>query len=306
MPFMKITESILKRRSVRTYTGERLDDATIRKITDYIAGLEAPLGASCRIEIVRTAAAASTDAAASAATSARPVKLGTYGAIRGASDFLVLVIRDEGPFAQEGAAYMFEQVVLYCTSLGLGTCWLAGFFDRGGFKKRLALRPGERLRSVSPIGYAAIKPHRSISTLLNGGKPTPRKPFSEIFFRGGFGEPSKGTGDLAVALEGTGVLKRALAWPLTEEAAGEYRLPLEMVRRAPSANNKQPWRVVLGEGALHFYTLPSMGYERLDMGIALCHFEQACREIGIAGHYEVLPGAPEGKKATYLISWVAE
>ena len=269
---MKITEAIVKRRSVRTYTGEAIDEGTIQKIADHIAGLKAPLGAECRIEIVRTAA------------SARPVKLGTYGAIRGAADFLALVVRDEGPLAEEGAAYMFEQVVLYCTSLGLGSCLLAGFFDRGGFKKQLSLRPGERLRSVSPIGYASDKPHRSISTLVSGGKPTRRKPFGELFFDTGFGRP------------------------LTEESAGVYALPLEMVRHAPSANNKQSWRVVLDGDALHFYKVPSMGYESLDAGIALCHFADTCRQEGIAGRYEVLPDAPkwpQGQKATYVISWIS-
>jgi nitroreductase len=326
---MKTTDSILKRRSIRTYTGEPVDDATIAKIAAHIAGLSAPFGAACRIEIVRTTA------------STEPVRLGTYGAIRGATDFLALIVRDEGAsaqkgalaqkgasaqketsaqegvasaqkgtspqkvaLAQEGAAYLFEQAILYCTSLGLGTCWLAGFFDRGGFKKTLSLLPGERLRSVSPIGYASDKPHRSLSTLLTGGKPTPRKPFSETFFRDNFGKP------------------------LTEDAAGVYQQPLEMVRRAPSANNKQTWRVVLSgdaagcmsagtdasvcpgatdaTNALHFYKVPSMGYESLDAGIALCHFEQTCRELGIEGHYEVLsnaPQAPQKTKAAYVISW---
>ena len=267
-----IIESIITRRSVRTYTGKALNEATVGKIADYIAGLKAPFGAECRIELVRTTA------------SAEPVKLGTYGAIRGAVDFLALIIRDDTPLAQEGSAYMFEQAVLFCTSLGLGTCWLAGFFDRGNFKKQLSLRPGERLRSVSPVGHAAEKPHRSISTLLNGSKPTPRKPFSETFFLGSFGEP------------------------LTEEQAGMYARPLEMVRRAPSANNKQSWRVVMDKAAtataFHFYKAPSMGYESLDMGIALCHFEQACLELGIAGSYEIVPTAPQNKKAGYVISWI--
>jgi nitroreductase len=271
---MKITEAIMARRSVRTYNGRALDEAVAHSITDFIAGLQAPFGAGCRIELVRTAA------------TAEPVRLGTYGAIRGASDYLALIVRGDGPLDETGAAYAFEQVVLHCTSLGLGTCWLAGFFDRGGFKKQLSPGPGERLRSVSPVGYAAEKPHRSISTLASGGKPTTRKPFGEIFFDASFGTP------------------------LTEKAAGIYALPLEMVRRAPSANNKQSWRVVLArDGALHFYQTPSMGYERLDGGIALCHFEQTCREAGIAGRYEVLPDAPQapkGQKSLYVTSWMIE
>ena len=91
---------------------------------------------------------------------------------------------------------------------------------------------------------------------------------------------------------------------MTEELAGIYARPLEMVRRAPSANNKQSWRVVLDKDALHFYKVPSMGYESLDAGIALCHFAETCREEGIAGEYKVLSDVPDVPKATYLISWI--
>ncbi len=271
---MKITESIEARRSVRTYDGVALDEATALAIEQYIASLEAPFGTSCRIELVRAAA------------SAVPVRLGTYGAIRGASDWLALITRGEGPLSVEGAAYVFEQTVLQCTSLGLGTCWLAGFFDRGGFKKSLSLGPGEKLRSVSPVGRAAGKPHRSLSTLVGGGKPSTRKPFGETFFDGSFDRP------------------------LTPEAAGEWARPLEMVRRGPSASNKQSWRVVVAHGdagkVLHFYKAPSMGYESLDAGIALCHFEQTCRELGLPGRWQTLPTAPTAPKATYLTTWTGQ
>jgi nitroreductase len=267
---MKITEAIKARRSVRTYTGEALDEATAQKIRDYIASLRAPFGAVCRIELVCTAA------------STEPVKLGTYGAIGGATDYLALIVEGNDPLAEEGAAYMMEQAVLFCTSLELGTCWLAGFLDRGGFKKQLSLRSGERLRSVSPVGHAAEKRHLSLLSLLGSSEPKSRKPFGETFFRDTLGEP------------------------LTEEQAGVYALPLEMVRRAPSANNKQSWRVVLYGDALHFYKMPSMGFESLDAGIALCHFAQTCIEQGIAGRYEVLEDVPATQKASYVISWIAK
>jgi hypothetical protein len=83
-----------------------------------------------------------------------------------------------------------------------------------------------------------------------------------------------------------------------------------MVRRAPSANNRQSWRVVMagsgvnpGGPVFHFYQTPSSGYEALDMGIALCHFEQTCLEMGLEGRYRVLEEAPKGQQADYVISW---
>jgi hypothetical protein len=265
---MNLTEAILQRHSVRTYTGEPLDDATRQKIKEYIAGLRPPFGAVCRIEVV-----------SSPATS-EPVKLGTYGSISGATDYLALVVTGDEPLFEAGAAYIFEQLVLFCTSLGLGTCWLGGFFSRDGFSKRLKLGPGERLRIVSPVGHAADKPHLSLLTIFGGIKPKPRKPFGANFFY------------------------RRFNTSLTSEQAGCYFTPLEMVRLAPSANNKQSWRVVRGEGVFHFYSSASFGFDHIDLGIALCHFEQTCIEQGLAGHFEVLTDAPAIPRAPYAISWI--
>lgn len=53
-----------------------------------------------------------------------------------------------------------------------------------------------------------------------------------------------------------------------------------MVRLAPSAVNRQPWRVVRIGSAYVFYLKHAKGYvseatgdlQKVDMGIALCHF----------------------------------
>ena len=53
-----------------------------------------------------------------------------------------------------------------------------------------------------------------------------------------------------------------------------------MVRLAPSAVNRQPWRVVREGTDYHFYLKHDKGYvssatgdlQKVDMGIALCHF----------------------------------
>ena len=62
-----------------------------------------------------------------------------------------------------------------------------------------------------------------------------------------------------------------------------------MVRLAPSAVNKQPWRIVVTENAVHFYLKRSKGFsagssldmQKIDMGIALCHFALAAKESGL-------------------------
>jgi nitroreductase len=272
---MEIVETIRRRRSVRSYTGEALSSEHAALVEDYLNRLRPRFETDARVRLIHSDAGAS-----------RPVKLGTYGWVRGAKDYLVLsyskATSAEMP-AEESAAYLFEQVVLYCTSLGLGTCWLGGSFSRKDFGRQVSLKPGEKLRIVSPVGYASDK-KGFIETYIVGAEKhhNSRKPFGAGFFLNDF------------------------STPLTEEAAGIYALPLEMVRLAPSANNKQPWRVTLDGNVLHFYKTFSFGFASIDLGIALCHFGETCRELGIAGHFRIVDTPPAEKNARYTISWIGE
>ena len=265
---MSIVEAIKKRRSVRTYTGEPLRDEHIIKIKQYVNQLKAPFGAKARIEFINVA------------SNENPIKLGTYGWISGACDYLAMIY-EEAPFAETAAAYMFEQVILFCTDLGLGTCWLGGSFSRSDFKKQVTLNSNEKLRIVSPVGYIGGKKRFLEKYIVNADKNHAfRKPFGELFFENNFNNP------------------------LTETAAGAFFTPLEMVSLAPSASNKQEWRVLLEGGALHFYKKPYPMFDNIDMGIALCHFELVCNELGIEGKFEQLKDYPTNDKIKYVISWV--
>jgi nitroreductase len=271
---MKTIEAIEKRKSVRNYTGEPLRKEHIIQITDYIAGLKAPFDAPpVRIQLIH------------ARQETGRIKLGTYGFIGGASDFLTLVYEKDSlfPLMEEAAAYVFEQVILFCTGLGLGTCWLGGSFSRKDFSEPIQLKPDETLRIVSPVGDINSKTRFAEILIGSKGKHLSRKPFESLFFHNDF------------------------KTSLSKEAAGIYRKPLEMVRIAPSANNQQPWRIILGENCLHFYRhLSKIGFTAIDLGIALCHFEQTCKELSITGKFKVLDNmAPEKKGEKYVISWIA-
>lgn len=266
---MNITESIRRRSSVRTYTGAPLSDVLTGMIKQYISHLRTPFGEKARVELIRTH------------TDGEKVKLGTYGWVKGAREYLAL-IHEDSPFAETAAAYMFEELILYCTFLGLGTCWLGGSFSRTDFKKQLQLKPNERLKIVSPVGYIAGGKERFLEKYVVQAKKhhASRKPFGEIFFDGAFNRP------------------------LTTVQAGVYLEPLEMVRLAPSANNTQEWRVLLDGEVLHFYKKPYLSFDSIDIGIALCHFELTCRELGMAGRFEAVECIPPSKNLQYVISWV--
>ncbi|GHT73051.1 nitroreductase [Bacteroidia bacterium] len=268
---MKITEAIQQRRSVRTYTGEPLNSEHIAQIQQFISQTHAPFGAKARIELIRSQ------------SSGEPIKLGTYGWVKGAADYLALIYEDS-PFAETAAAYWFEQVVLFCTSLGLGTCWLGGSFSRGDFKKQISLQSNEKLKIVSPIGYPSDKKRWFLEQVVVNAEKNhaSRKPFGELFFDNDFSRP------------------------LTEAQAGIFAIPLEMVRLSPSANNKQERRAVLENNTVHFYKIPYMGFDTIDIGIALCHFEQTCKELNISGKFAVLKNYPQTNSAKYVISWMDE
>ena len=267
---MTITNQIKQRRSVRTYTKELLSEEYAGLLENYIQNLQAPLGVQARVILHRTK------------ESSVQQKLGTYGYIGGASAYLMLIY-EEGPLVEEGAAYLFEQVILYCTELGLGTCWLGGSFSRKDFKGLVTLKPNERLRIVSPVGYASNE-KRWLESLIGADKNhRSRKSFGTYFFQNDF------------------------STSLSEAAAGDYALPLEMVRIAPSANNSQPWRILMEENHFHFYYQSAIGgFSAIDLGIALCHFEQTCKEIGLKGAFHILQDVPRNKKWKYSISWVKE
>ena len=102
--------------------------------------------------------------------------------------------------------------------------------------------------------------------------------------------------------------------PLTREAAGELADVFEAVRLAPSAVNRQPWRVVLCGNTAHFYEKRGKGMadgawdiQKIDMGIALCHFDVAAKECGLKLSFEVVePSISVPENHQYIATWVLQ
>ena len=75
--------------------------------------------------------------------------LGNYGAVSGAPLAVAFVGR-AGAEAEVG--YLGEALVLEATSLGLGTCWIAGSFDKERADGLVELVQGERVMALTPVG----------------------------------------------------------------------------------------------------------------------------------------------------------
>jgi len=261
---MKTTDIIKKRKSIRSYNGIALDSKCKQDITDYISSLPQPFGSKARIVLL------------SLDDNDNSVKLRTYGVVSGAHDYLVLAY-EEGTLAAVNAGYLFEQVILFCTGKGIGSYWVGGTFRKSDFSAQAKIKENEIMPAISPLGYAADKAkfRDSIMKMVPGSNK--RKPFEQLFFDTTFDQPL--------------------------EKGGLYDMPLEMVRLAPSSLNGQPWRILVSDSDVHFYYKKKSDWSEIDMGIALCHFEQTCKELGINGSYAVMEDKTPIGDLKYLISW---
>jgi nitroreductase len=272
-----------RRYSCRTYLEQPISPEDQEALEECMArSTRGPLGTPARFGLV---AASSDDEGALK-------RLGTYGFIKGARGFIVGAVR-KGPGDLEDYGYLLEEVILEATRIGLGTCWLGGTFTRSTFTSRFGgVGRDEVIPAVVSTGYPGDDGAERIRQREEG---TRRFPPGELFFAG---EP--------------GV-------PLGAETDG-YDEALEAVRMAPSATNKQPWRIVRRGDDWHFYLFRTKGYgkgspwfkllriadlQRVDMGIAMCHFELVARQSGLDGGWSVAdPGlALPGPGIEYTATW---
>ncbi|MBL7005985.1 MAG: nitroreductase [Spirochaetia bacterium] len=223
-------------------------------------------------------------------------KLGTYGVIRGAQTFLVgSVISDGDDDALIAYGYSFEKVVIFAQSMGLGTCWLGGTFTRGNFAKAIHLDEFEIIPCVSPIGIPHEKRTLLEKAMRTAARSAKRKPWKEIFYLNNFDTP------------------------LMKEQAGDFAEALDMVQIAPSASNKQPWRIIYNpdKTCFHFYLHTLNGYagnklgfkiQKIDIGIAMFHFEAVAAQLGFQGEWHAadpkifIPHYHDGENS-YINTW---
>ncbi len=272
--------AINKRISVRSYADQPIEPNKKQELINLLQStIEGPFGNEVRFTLI--------DFSEMERNEIR--SLGTYGFIRGAELFIVSAIKDDVG-AMEDLGYCFEKVILTATNMGLGTCWLGGTFRRANFAKKINVVDDEVVPAISPIGYARDKKTIREKVLRRFAGSNHRKPWEDLFFNGDMNKP------------------------LSKDLAGEYATPLECVRLGPSASNNQPWRIVYNkqQGIFHLYLKRTRGYDkfngrvdlqRIDMGIAMCHFELGAGETGLNGTWEVANTNLDMGNAEYIVTW---
>jgi nitroreductase len=282
-----VTEIIAERFSCRTYLNEPIAEETRQQLADFVAANQiGPFGSPTRFELV----------AATGADQAALRGLRTYGFIRNPAGFVIGAM-GESDKNLEDFGYAMERIILCATDLGLGTCWLGGSFTKSRFARRISATSSESVPAVTSVGYVMDHQHTRNSRIRRRIGAIRRYPWEHMFFEGAFNKP------------------------VSQQAAGVYAVPLEMVRLGPSASNKQPWRIVKDGNAWHFYIQRTPGYrdrwvmkllriadmQRIDAGIAMSHFELAANELGLMGRWEIRQPRIEkpDEWTEYTVSWVS-
>ena len=279
---MTIIETIKIRKSCRTYSSRAIEPETLVELKQFLASnTKTPFGSKVRFHLINF----------NEMEIGELKNLTTYGVIKGVRQFIVGSVERQ-PRAMEDYGYRMEKNILKATSMGLGTCLLGGTFKRSGFSGKIDLGECELLPVISPVGYSSDK--RSVVDRMFRfvAASDKRKPWHELFYLHDIGTP------------------------LDKENSGSFYTPLECVRMAPSASNKQPWRIIKGkdQNAFHFYLKRTPGYENIikdiklqnvDMGIAMCHFELSAEELGLKGDWSVTDPQIKPDGMEYIVSWIA-
>lgn len=253
---MEKENSILKviqmRKSTRTFQNQEMNDLLIEKLKSILiecSELKTPFGTNPTIRFVEN----------QSKDNNKSKKIGTYGVIKGESGLFVSHCGSDDKDVVD-AGFIIEHAVLSLTRFGIASCWLGGTFKRKSFLGAEFDNDDRIIPAVIPIGISKERTRLVDGMMRRVARSDTRKEWGELFFRGD------------------------LKTPLSRESAGIWADVLEMVRIAPSASNKQPWRISLDEDSktAHLFLQQTPHYagnqfgfnmQMLDAGIALCHLK---------------------------------
>lgn len=197
----------------------------------------------------------------------------------------IAALVDKVDHGEEAAGYAFEKLMLKAVSMGLGTVWIGGTMKRELFETACGKADYERMPCITPLGIPA------------------KMSFKEMIMRKGVGADNRLKSEKLFFTED-------MDHPL-KAASMDIHDALEAVRLAPSAVNKQPWRIILKDGLYHFYEKHAKGYisdavgdmQKIDIGIAIAHFDLVLKERGLSTQLVISdPGIPVDGDMEYIAS----
>lgn len=258
----RMVEAIPRRSSVRAYRPDAMPAEALQALADFGRRSLALIPTiPIRFEVVEDAPAF---------IRAHGGTLWGYGRILGAPHFLI-AISETLPGYMENMGFRMEQVILFATAQGLGTCWMGGFYSRERVGEMLGIAPSEQVVALTPLGWPA-EGQPLFSKAMKWAVPgrAHRRPLAELVFAGRWGEPAE------VVLASRPLLRELL----------------EAARLAPSWRNSQPWRFLIHDDYLYVAAIRpreqiGLPYYRLDAGIAMSHIHLGALHAGLSPRWEL-------------------
>ena len=171
---MITAETMLTRKSVRSYDGRAVAAETLQKVKEFAAGIENPFGIPVSFVFL--------DARERGLSS--PV-------LTGETLFVAGKVK-KVPYGDVAFGFAMEQLLLFAWSLGLGSVWIGGTMKREAFEAAAGLEAGERMPCVSPLGYPAAKRSLRETVMRRGCGADGRLSGEKLFFDGDFDRPLVG------------------------------------------------------------------------------------------------------------------
>lgn len=235
-------EALEKRISVRSYEKRLVDPKLLGELSDAVSEGNERYGLNFQL--------------VSTGDPDKPAVKLSGAMFSGQVNAALLLVGPGDDLAAEMLGYWGESLVLRAVSLGLGTCWVAGTFDRDSVSP--ALREGDKLWGVIPLGYATEKVPLKQRTIRAAIRAKDRK--------------------LEQFLESDRPASSLPAW---------VRAGVEAVKAGPSAVNQQPVNIVYRDGLVtaRLWKENANILKFNDLGIAKYQFQVGAENAGVRGFW---------------------
>lgn len=179
----------------------------------------------------------------------------SYGMISGVKSFIALIGNQNIQNYKQKLGYYGEMLVLEATELGLSTCWVGGTYSKKECENHIDIKEDEELICIVALGYADKNLSIKEKVVKNLNKKN--KTIEEMLVHK--------TNDIP-------------SWVLS---GVEYAL------EAPSAVNKKPIVYEFCDNKVEaIISKPNHGYEEVDLGISMLHFELGALKEGYKGNWK--------------------
>lgn len=234
-------EAIKKRTSRRAYDGSTIDKDKIEKLNKVIDDVNKK--SKLNIKVLDKAENFLKGFKAS------------YGIITGVNTVVALVGNKKDKDIKEKVGYYGEFIMLEAVSLGLGTCWVGGSYNKKKCIDALELNNDEELVCIIVLGN--VKENKSLKEKIIGYVGSKKPSFDELLLECDIDTPE---------------------W--VKSGISEAML-------APSARNLRTVGYSYRKGELSSFIIDKKSnYEEIDIGISMAHFKIGAFKEGIDGIWE--------------------